>query len=140
MAGIDFGRFDVLTFDCYGTLIDWERGLLSALWPVLDRRGVRTPDDALLEAFARFESELDSVGEPHPAIEDGLAWLKTMGDPYQVSIFDADGRVGIYYGVYGVPETFVVKGDGTIAYRFAGLISEDSYREVILPEIEKALR
>ena len=60
MAGIDFGRLDALTFDCYGTLIDWERGLLSTLWPVLDRRGVRTPNDALLEAFARFESELEA--------------------------------------------------------------------------------
>jgi cytochrome c biogenesis protein CcmG, thiol:disulfide interchange protein DsbE len=39
-----------------------------------------------------------------------------------------------------VPETFIVKGDGTIAYRFVGPITEESYRDVILPEIEKALR
>jgi len=65
MAGIDFGRFEVLTFDCYGTLIDWERGLLAAVHPAFDRRGVRATDDALLEAFARFEAELEA-GEYRP--------------------------------------------------------------------------
>jgi 2-haloacid dehalogenase len=48
--------FDILTFDCYGTLIDWERGILAALRAVLDPRGVTPGDDHLLEAFARFES------------------------------------------------------------------------------------
>jgi cytochrome c biogenesis protein CcmG, thiol:disulfide interchange protein DsbE len=67
-------------------------------------------------------------------------FLAEAGDPYARIGADRKGRTAIDWGVYGVPETFVVKGDGTIAYRFVGPISEESYREVILPEIEKALR
>jgi cytochrome c biogenesis protein CcmG, thiol:disulfide interchange protein DsbE len=67
-------------------------------------------------------------------------FLAEAGDPYARIGADRKGRTAIDWGVYGVPETFVVKGDGTIAYRYAGPISDESYREVILPEIEKALR
>jgi cytochrome c biogenesis protein CcmG/thiol:disulfide interchange protein DsbE len=67
-------------------------------------------------------------------------FLAGAGDPFTRIGADRKGRTAIDWGVYGVPETFVVKGDGTIAYRFAGPISEDSYRDAILPEIEKALR
>ncbi len=55
-----FEGVDVLTFDCYGTLIDWERGILDALRPVLARRDVTTADDGLLERFARHESALEA--------------------------------------------------------------------------------
>ncbi len=58
---IDLSAFDVLTFDCYGTLIDWESGLLAAARPVLDAHGVMDiGDDALLEAYARHEAELEA--------------------------------------------------------------------------------
>ena len=67
-------------------------------------------------------------------------FLAEAGDPFARIGADRKGRTAIDFGVYGVPETFVVKGDGTIAYRFAGPISEESYRAAILPEIEKALR
>jgi 2-haloacid dehalogenase len=60
VAGLDFDRFDVLTFDCYGTLIDWEAGLLTALRPPLAAHGIEAPDEALLEAFARHEAELEA--------------------------------------------------------------------------------
>jgi 2-haloacid dehalogenase len=60
MAGLDFDRFDVLTFDCYGTLIDWEAGILAALRAPLAAHGIAAPDDALLEAFARHEAELEA--------------------------------------------------------------------------------
>ena len=71
---------------------------------------------------------------------DAGAWLARFGNPYDVSLFDADGRVGIDFGVYGVPETYVVKGDGTIAYRFVGPLSEESLRQVLLPQIIAASR
>ena len=48
--------------------------------------------------------------------------------------------MGIDWGVYGVPETFVVKGDGTIAYKFIGPLSPEALRSVLMPQIEKALR
>jgi 2-haloacid dehalogenase len=60
MTTLDFDRFDALTFDCYGTLIDWEAGLAAALHRALDPRGVTLGDDALLEAYARHEAELEA--------------------------------------------------------------------------------
>ena len=55
----DFGRFDALTFDCYGTLIDWETGLSAALRAILDPRGATPDQDALLETYAGFEAEAE---------------------------------------------------------------------------------
>jgi 2-haloacid dehalogenase len=56
---LDLDAFDVLTFDCYGTLIDWERGLLAAMRRVLDAHGVQATDDDLLERYARQEAGLE---------------------------------------------------------------------------------
>jgi 2-haloacid dehalogenase len=56
----DVGRFDAITFDCYGTLIDWEQGILTALQPVLAPRGVEAAPDELLERYARREAELEA--------------------------------------------------------------------------------
>jgi len=60
MATLDFDGFDVLTFDCYGTLIDWESGLLAALRGPLGAHGITASDDELLAAFARHEAELEA--------------------------------------------------------------------------------
>jgi 2-haloacid dehalogenase len=60
MAKLDFDDFDVLTFDCYGTLIDWEAGLLAAFQAPLAAHGVTAADDDILAAFARHESELEA--------------------------------------------------------------------------------
>jgi 2-haloacid dehalogenase len=59
------------TFDCYGTLIDWETGILDALAPVLERHGVRLADEPLLEAFARHEAALEAG--PYRRYRDVLA-------------------------------------------------------------------
>ena len=56
MTDLDYGRFEALTFDCYGTLIDWETGILAGLRRVLGPRGVEPPDDELLEVYAGFEA------------------------------------------------------------------------------------
>jgi cytochrome c biogenesis protein CcmG/thiol:disulfide interchange protein DsbE len=71
---------------------------------------------------------------------NSMKFLKEMGNPYALIGVDRSGRVGIDWGVYGVPETFVVKGDGTIAYKFIGPLSPDALRDVLMPQIEKALR
>ena len=60
MTAIDFDRIDALTFDCYGTLIDWETGISRGLRAILDPRGVQAGDDALLEAYAREEAALEA--------------------------------------------------------------------------------
>ena len=65
-------------------------------------------------------------------------WLTEGGNPYLLSAVDADGRVGIDYGVYGVPETFVVNAKGVIVFKHVGPISEDSLKNEVLPAIEKA--
>jgi len=65
-------------------------------------------------------------------------FLVQKGDPFARIGADRTGRTAIDFGVYGVPETYVVKGDGTIAYRFVGPLSEEAYRSTLLPEIEKA--
>jgi 2-haloacid dehalogenase len=57
---LDFDRFTHLTFDCYGTLIDWERGILAALRPVLDRHGIAISDAAALELYGELESAAES--------------------------------------------------------------------------------
>ncbi len=56
---IDFAAFDALTFDCYGTLIDWETGLLEALLPIVRAHGAEGEADELLEAYGRHEAELE---------------------------------------------------------------------------------
>jgi 2-haloacid dehalogenase len=57
---LDFSTVEALTFDCYGTLIDWEAGILEAVRVVLEPHGVHPTDDELLEAYARHESALES--------------------------------------------------------------------------------
>ncbi len=54
---LDFNRFTLLTFDCYGTLIDWERGILDAVRPVLERNGVEADDETVLETYAAAEAK-----------------------------------------------------------------------------------
>src|SRR3974390_39667 len=60
MSPIDFDRYDALTFDCYGTLIDWERGILNAFQLVLSRDDVSPSEDGLLELFARHEAAIEA--------------------------------------------------------------------------------
>jgi len=55
-----FERFEVLTFDCYGTLIDWEAGILAGLRRVFDPRGIAADDEDLLERYARHEAAIES--------------------------------------------------------------------------------
>lgn len=72
--------------------------------------------------------------------EAALGWLERRGDPYRASAFDLEGQVGLDWGVYGVPETFVVDGDGVIRYKHVGPISEEDWREDIRPVVERLRR
>ena len=64
---------------------------------------------------------------------NGRAWLEEFGDPYTLSVIDYDGRVGIDWGVYGVPETFVVDAGGIIRYKHIGPITVTSLQNEIVP-------
>ena len=67
-----------------------------------------------------------------------LDFLDELGDPYSAIGADAEGRTAIDWGVYGVPETFVVDGDGTVVLRFAGPITDSILQNRIRPAIEAA--
>jgi cytochrome c biogenesis protein CcmG/thiol:disulfide interchange protein DsbE len=69
--------------------------------------------------------------------EDALAWLERLGNPYVVSAMDADGRVGIDYGVYGVPETYLIDRDGIIRFKQIGPVTPKVLQESILPLVKK---
>lgn len=66
---------------------------------------------------------------------DAAAWLDQFGDPYTRTGADIDGRVGIDWGVYGVPETFIIGADGRIAYKHVGPIDEQEWKDKMLPII-----
>ncbi|MDF2620141.1 MAG: periplasmic protein thiol/disulfide oxidoreductase DsbE [Xanthobacteraceae bacterium] len=70
--------------------------------------------------------------------ENARRFLGRFGNPYAAVGVDAGGRAAIDWGVYGVPETFVVGRDGRIAYKFIGPIDAQGLKERLLPEIEKA--
>jgi len=72
--------------------------------------------------------------------KDGLAWLQNMGDPYRLSAFDFQGRVGIDYGVYGVPETYVIDKQGVIRYKRIGPVTPEVLKEKILPLVQELER
>lgn len=78
--------------------------------------------------------------ETELAIQRARAWLSNQGDPYILSVLDIDGRVGIDYGVYGVPETFVIDRKGYIVYKHIGPITKESLEQVIMPKVEEARR
>ncbi|TPI45237.1 DsbE family thiol:disulfide interchange protein [Mesorhizobium sp. B2-9-1] len=71
--------------------------------------------------------------------ENARRFLGELGNPYQAIGADPAGRAAIDWGVYGVPETFVIGKDGKIAYKHVGPLTPDSVRALLLPQIEKAL-
>ena len=86
----------------------------------------------------RGDGELDADkiapdAEKTLALERSNAWLSKHGNPYSLSVLDLDGRVGIDYGVYGVPETYVIDKAGVIRMKHTGPISPDVFSGKILP-------
>ena len=65
--------------------------------------------------------------------EEALTWLRRWGNPYPAIAVDESGRVGINYGVYGVPETYVIDKAGVIRYKQIGPLDEDTVKGKILP-------
>jgi len=71
--------------------------------------------------------------------DDARRWLQQFGDPYATSIVDYDGRIGIDFGVYGVPETFVIGADGLIKYKHIGPITHESLEQKVMPVLRELL-
>ena len=72
--------------------------------------------------------------------EDALAWLGELGDPYVLSAVDYDGRVGIDYGVYGAPETYVIDKSGMIRFKHVGPLSPNIWSKQVLPLVQELNR
>ncbi len=65
-----------------------------------------------------------------------LAWLARYGNPYRLVIYDEDATIGLDWGVYGAPETFVVDADGIVRYKHVGVLREEIFQHEILPLFE----
>jgi cytochrome c biogenesis protein CcmG/thiol:disulfide interchange protein DsbE len=71
------------------------------------------------------------------AREDALPWLKRNGDPFRFTVFDEAGRIGIDYGVYGVPETYVIDRKGIIRYKHIGPLTPEVVQKKVLPLVKE---
>ncbi|MDS1142356.1 DsbE family thiol:disulfide interchange protein [Pusillimonas sp. SM2304] len=69
--------------------------------------------------------------------DDAIAWLQRHGDAYEAVITDPEGVVGIDYGVYGVPETYIIDKQGVIRYKHIGAVSFGDARDTILPLVRE---
>jgi len=78
---LEFERYRVLTFDCYGTLIDWENGILNALRPLLLAHDIQLSDNSILEQYAEIESALE-IGEYRPYRQILEAAVQQFGDRF----------------------------------------------------------
>jgi len=68
---------------------------------------------------------------------EGMKWLARYGNPYDQTITDQDGRIGIDFGVYGVPESFLIDKAGVIRYKHIGPVTDEALRDKILPLIRE---
>ena len=71
------------------------------------------------------------------AREEALPWLERNGNPYQLIVFDRDGRIGIDYGVYGVPETYVIDRQGVIRFKHIGPLSAEVVQQKVEPLVKQ---
>jgi 2-haloacid dehalogenase len=86
---LDYDAFDALTFDCYGTLINWESGILAGLRPMLARAGVDASDDEVLEVYAAFEAAAEAG--PYLRYREVLGrCMREVADRYGVEATDAE--------------------------------------------------
>ena len=92
---LDYSGFEALTFDCYGTLIDWETGLIDAFRPVLAAHGVRAGDEDLLARYARYEAEAEAG--PYRSYRD-VVGACLRGVAAEVGFAPTDAEVAAFSG------------------------------------------
>ena len=71
------------------------------------------------------------------AREEALPWLERNGNPYELIVYDRDGRIGIDYGVYGVPETYVIDRQGVIRFKHIGPLSAEVVQQKVVPLVKE---
>jgi cytochrome c biogenesis protein CcmG, thiol:disulfide interchange protein DsbE len=72
--------------------------------------------------------------------DDAFTWLRQFGNPYTLSAMDVEGRVGIDYGVYGVPETYLIDKLGVIRYKQIGIVTREVLQQKLIPMINELNR
>lgn len=103
---LDFGRFSVLTFDCYGTLMDWEAGILGALRPALAARGLMLDNTQILERYARYEAEAEAGDyQPYRAVLRRVAERFFTGQGIAPTEEERDGIVASFGDWRPFPDT-----------------------------------
>lgn len=99
--------------------------------------GACRDEHPLLVRFARGR-ELTLIGLNYKdEREAGAAWLQRFGNPYTDSLFDPQGRIGLDYGVYGVPETFVIDRQGVVRYKHIGPLTPEVLRDKVEPLLKR---
>jgi cytochrome c biogenesis protein CcmG/thiol:disulfide interchange protein DsbE len=96
--------------------------------------GCRAEHDFLMRLFRENSIPIYAINWRDNSA-DALNWLAQLGDPYVASGFDEDGRVGIDWGVYGAPETFLINAEGQVVYRFTGPLSSVFWEQEFVPRI-----
>ncbi|HHY48187.1 MAG TPA: DsbE family thiol:disulfide interchange protein [Alphaproteobacteria bacterium] len=128
VAGLDVPGFDTAALAGAVTVVN-----VFASWCIPCR------DEHPVLAALKRETGVRLFGiNQKDAPENARAFLAELGNPYDAIGADADGRVSIDWGVYGVPETFIVDAAGIITHKHVGPISERSLRDEILPAIARA--
>lgn len=94
-------------------------------------------EHAALLTFSRSASVLIIGLNYKDKRQDAIAWLHKLGNPYFISAFDEEGRVGIDFGVYGVPETFVIDKRGIIRLKLIGPVTQTVIAEKLLPLLKE---
>lgn len=97
--------------------------------------GCRQEHEYLMELSRRNEVPIYGI-DWRDQRSEAIQWLEELGDPYVASGYDADGRVGIDWGVYGAPETFLVSPDGNVLYKHVGPMDETVWQREFLPRIK----
>ncbi len=96
--------------------------------------GCRQEHNYLLELAARNEIPIYGINwRDHR--DDALVWLERLGDPYVGSGYDEDGSVGINWGAYGAPETFLISANGTVLHKRIGPLDEAIWQAEFMPKI-----
>lgn len=82
------------------------------------------------------EENIHLIGvDYHDDRDKALAWLAERGDPYEFTIFDQEGKLGINLGVYGAPETYLVDSNGVVRYRHIGIMTREVFEREFKPRI-----
>jgi cytochrome c biogenesis protein CcmG/thiol:disulfide interchange protein DsbE len=97
--------------------------------------GCRHEHDFLLTLAAREDIPIYGLNWRDDR-EDALLWLQQLGNPYVASAFDADAKVGIDWGVYGAPETFLIGPDGTVLHKHMSPLTEEIWQRDFVPKID----